>query len=79
MYQIYFIRYILFYLLLFVLSSCVVRSKSVNLSDTYFVKNKMYHYNTLSINEKDFGVNILSNELTIDHDYLEQLNQRIWG
>jgi hypothetical protein len=72
-----FMRYLLFYSLLFVLSSCFVKSKSVNLSDTYFVKNKMYHYNTLYIDSK--GDTIIKGKMIIkplDRPWMGQLRSQ---
>jgi hypothetical protein len=53
----------LFYFVGFVMSSCFVKSKTVDSIDTYFVKNKMYHYNTLYIDSE--GDTIIKGQLTI--------------
>ena len=56
-------RFIFYCYLFLIVSSCSVKSKSINPEDTYFVKNKMYHYNTLYIDIN--GDTIIKGKMTI--------------
>ena len=52
-----------FFFLLLILSSCFVKLKTLGLSDSYFIKNKMYYYNTLYIDAE--GDTIIKGEMII--------------